>query len=347
MNENSKNNEVYLIYWLLISLFLVASIIVIGGLTRLTDSGLSITEWNLISGIFPPATNDDWEKAFNLYKEIPEFKLVNPLMNLQEFKVIYWWEFIHRFLGRMIGLFFLIPLIYFTLKKSLEKKQIISFYLIFLLIVFQGIIGWYMVKSGLNERTDVSHYRLSIHLTLAFILFILIFWNFLKLTYCKKKQFVEKTFPNICLLIFLLLIIFQISIGAFVSGMDAGQIYNSWPYMNDSFFPDDSTFKDFFSFSLFDTPSLVQFLHRIIAYLIFFYFLIILYFIFRDKKLFYLRKNIIWVFLALFLQILLGIFTILNATQIYIASMHQFGSIILISATIILVYKNSKFSSQP
>jgi len=347
MNENSKNNEVYLIYWLLISLFLVSSIIIVGGLTRLTDSGLSITEWNLISGIFPPTSNDDWEKAFNLYKEIPEFKLVNPLMNLEEFKVIYWWEFIHRFLGRIIGLFFLIPLIYFTLKKSLKKKQIISFYLIFLLILFQGSIGWYMVKSGLTERTDVSHYRLSIHLTLAFILFALIFWNFLNLTYYKKKRLVEKTLPNIHLVIFLLLIIFQISIGAFVSGMDAGQIYNSWPYMNDTFFPDDSTFKDFFSPSLFDTPSLVQFLHRVIAYLIFFYFLIILYFVFKDEKLFYLRKNIIWVFLALFLQIILGIFTILNAAQIYIASMHQFGSIVLISVTIILVYKNSKFSSQP
>jgi len=347
MNENSKNNEVYLIYWLLISLFLVSSIIIVGGLTRLTDSGLSITEWNLISGIFPPTSNDDWEKAFNLYKEIPEFKLVNPLMNLEEFKVIYWWEFIHRFLGRIIGLFFLIPLIYFTLKKSLKKKQIISFYLIFLLILFQGIIGWYMVKSGLTERTDVSHYRLSIHLTLAFIIFALIFWNFLNLTYYRKKRFVEKILPNTHLVIFLLLIIFQISIGAFVSGMDAGQIYNSWPYMNDTFFPDDSTFKDFFSPSLFDTPSLVQFLHRVIAYLIFFYFLIILYFVFKDEKLFYLRKNIIWVFLALFLQIILGIFTILNAAQIYIASMHQFGSIVLISVTIILVYKNSKFSSQP
>ena len=346
MNENSKNNEVYLIYWLLISLFLVSSIIIVGGLTRLTDSGLSITEWNLISGIFPPTSNDDWEKAFNLYKEIPEFKLVNPLMNLEEFKVIYWWEFIHRFLGRIIGLFFLIPLIYFTLKKSLKKKQIISFYLIFLLILFQGSIGWYMVKSGLTERTDVSHYRLSIHLTLAFILFALIFWNFLNLTYYKKKRLVEKTLPNIHLVIFLLLIIFQISIGAFVSGMDAGQIYNSWPYMNDTFFPDDSTFKDFLSLSLFDTPSLVQFLHRVTAYLIFFYFLIILYFVFKDEKFFYLRKNIIWVFLALFLQIILGIFTILNAAQIYIASMHQFGSIVLISATIILVYKNSKFSSQ-
>ena len=347
MNENSKNNEVYLIYWLLISLFLVSSIIIVGGLTRLTDSGLSITEWNLISGIFPPTSNDDWEKAFNLYKEIPEFKLVNPLMNLEEFKVIYWWEFIHRFLGRIIGLFFLIPLIYFTLKKSLKKKQIISFYLIFLLILFQGIIGWYMVKSGLTERTDVSHYRLSIHLTLAFIIFALIFWNFLNLTYYRKKRFVEKILPNTHLVIFLLLIIFQISIGAFVSGMDAGQIYNSWPYMNDTFFPDDSTFKDFFSPSLFDTPSLVQFLHRVIAYLIFFYFLIILYFVFKDEKLFYLRKNIIWVFLALLLQIILGIFTILNAAQIYIASMHQFGSIVLISVTIILVYKNSKFSSQP
>jgi len=165
MNENSKNNEVYLIYWLLISLFLVSSIIVVGGLTRLTDSGLSITEWNLISGIFPPTSNDDWEKAFNLYKETPEFKLVNPLMNLQEFKVIYWWEFIHRFLGRIIGLFFLIPLIYFTLKKSLGKKQIISFYLIFLLILFliYRFIGIHTITISTFERT-YKRFRMHLHI---------------------------------------------------------------------------------------------------------------------------------------------------------------------------------------
>ena len=347
MNENSKNNKVYLMYWLLISLFLLVSIIIIGGLTRLTDSGLSITEWNLVTGFFPPMNVHDWENAFNLYKKIPEFKLVNSSMNLNEFKVIYWWEFMHRLLGRIVGLFFLLPLIYFTFKKMLTKKQIISFYSIFLLIFFQGFVGWYMVKSGLTERTDVSHYRLSLHLTIAFILFMLIFWNFLQLAYYKKKQVIEKTLPNIYLLVFLILIIFQISIGAFVSGMDAGQIYNSWPYMNDAFFPNDSTFKDFFSLSVFNTPSLIQFLHRMTAYLIFFYFLIVLYFVFKDKKLFYLRKNVIWVFLSLILQIVLGIFTILNGAQIYIASMHQFGSIILIFTVTILIYKNSKFSSQP
>ena len=148
-------------------------------LTRLTDSGLSITQWQLFSGFLPPLNNSDWIMYFDLYKEIPEFKLQNYDMTMQEFKVIFWWEWAHRFLGRLIGISFLIPLIYFSFKVKFSK--LISLYFIFLLICFQGFIGWYMVSSGLVDRVDVSHFRLSVHLLIAFIILSLIFWNYLKI----------------------------------------------------------------------------------------------------------------------------------------------------------------------
>ena len=168
-----KNINIYISYWLLLITFLVALMIFVGGLTRLTDSGLSITRWDLISGILPPLSLNDWEISFSLYKQIPEYKLLNSSMTLEQFKTIYWWEYIHRLLGRFVGLSYLIPLLFFTFKKVIKKNSLISLYLILFLIVFQGFIGWYMVKSGLTERIDVSHYRLSLHLTLAFIIYIL------------------------------------------------------------------------------------------------------------------------------------------------------------------------------
>ena len=160
--------------------FLISFMIIVGGLTRLTDSGLSITKWQLFSGFLPPFTATQWDHYFNLYKEIPEFKLQNYSMNLEEFKVIFWWEWAHRFLGRIIGLFFFVPLIYFSFKVKINK--IIDLYFIFFLICFQGFIGWYMVSSGLVDRIDVSHYRLSVHLLIAFFIISLIFWNYLKLS---------------------------------------------------------------------------------------------------------------------------------------------------------------------
>ena len=187
-----ENKNIYIQNWLLLITLLVALMIVIGGLTRLTDSGLSITRWDLISGILPPLSSKDWEKFFFLYKQIPEYKLLNSSMSLEEFKVIYWWEYVHRLLGRVIGIFYLMPLIYFTFNKLIKKDSLIFLYFIFFLIFLQGLIGWYMVKSGLSVRTDVSHYLLSLHLTLAFIIFILLFWNYLKyrnkynFTYYKK-----------------------------------------------------------------------------------------------------------------------------------------------------------------
>ena len=175
--ENSILKK-YVTYWLAAIFWLVSIMIIVGGLTRLTDSGLSITQWQLFSGILPPLNNDQWNKYFELYKEIPEYKLQNYLMSLEEFKVIFWWEFIHRFLGKLIGIFFLLPLFFFFLKLGFNQTK--NLFIIFILICLQGFIGWYMVESGLINRVDVSHYRLSIHLVIAFIILSLILWNYLK-----------------------------------------------------------------------------------------------------------------------------------------------------------------------
>ena len=340
---SAKNKDIYISYWLLLITFLVALMIFVGGLTRLTDSGLSITRWDLISGILPPLSLNDWEKSFSLYKQIPEYKLINLSMTLEQFKTIYWWEYIHRLLGRFVGLFYLIPLIYITFKKVIKKNSLISLYIILILIFVQGFIGWYMVKSGLTERTDVSHYRLSLHLTLAFVIFILLLWNYFK--YKNQKTLIRnKKLPSYLLIFFTFCILVQISIGAFVSGLDAGQIYQSWPLMNHGYFPDDSSPKDLFSMKAFDTPSIVQFVHRNVAYFIILLFSFIVIIIFRNKDFIYLRSAVLLVFIFLFLQTLLGILTVLSGAQIVLASMHQIGSIFLIATSLILVFKNSRIN---
>ena len=312
--------------------------IIVGGLTRLTDSGLSITKWQLFSGIFPPINQNDWVIYFNLYKEIPEFKLQNFNMTLQEFKIIFWWEWVHRFLGRLIGIGFLIPLIYFSFKIKISK--LINFYFIFLLICFQGFMGWYMVSSGLVDRVDVSHFRLSIHLLMAFLILSLIFWNYLKIK--GDNNLTNKINPLIPFS-FLFLIFIQIIIGAFVSGMDAGKIYNSWPFMGNSYFPDDNNFENLFKLSAFNDPSLVQFMHRNLAYIIGIFYLCIFYKIYKNKMYeLYTPINILGFFIIL--QIILGVFTIIYGAQIYIASMHQISSIFLVSSCIYFFYINTKFN---
>jgi len=314
---------------------IVSIMIVIGGLTRLTDSGLSITKWQLFSGFLPPWNENEWLDYFILYKEIPEFKLQNYSMTMKEFKVIFWWEWTHRFLGRLIGISFLIPLIFFSFKVGFLKLK--KLYIIFFLICFQGFIGWYMVTSGLIDRIDVSHFRLSIHLLLAFFILSLILWNYLKLN---EFNFSDQKMNFNIPFIFLILIFCQITIGAFVSGMDAGKIYNSWPLMGLSFFPDDNQFVNLFKFAAFSDPSLVQFMHRNLAYLIFFYYLLILIKIYK-KKLTKFFKAIKLIGFVLIIQIVLGIFTLLSGAQIFLSSMHQISSIFLVGSSIYFLYLNS------
>jgi len=329
------NLKKYISFWLASMFWIISIMIIVGGLTRLTDSGLSITEWQLFSGFLPPLTNEDWVKYFELYKKIPEFTEQNYLMTMNEFKVIFWWEWAHRFLGRLIGIFFFLPLLFFTLRLGIKKLY--NLYLIFILICFQGFIGWYMVSSGLVDRVDVSHFRLSIHLIIAFLILSLILWNYLNLTVNKN---INPKLNYYIPLFFLIFIFSQIIIGAFVSGMDAGQIYNSWPMMGSSYFPDDNNFVNLFKFSAFSDPSLVQFMHRNLAYLILLFYILMLIKIYRKNlKNLFLPIKIVGFFL--FIQILLGVLTLIYGAQIFLASMHQISSIFLVSSSVYLLYLNT------
>ena len=330
------NNQLSL--WLITMFWIIAIMIVVGGLTRLTDSGLSITEWQLFSGILPPLNNNDWIMYFNLYKKIPEYELQNYNMTLNEFKIIFWWEWGHRFLGRVIGISFLIPLVYFSFK--IEFYKLLNLYLIFFLICFQGFVGWYMVSSGLVDRVDVSHFRLSIHLLIAFLILSLIFWNYLKTKVINNNTRRISVFLP---LIFLILVFIQIVVGAFVSGMDAGKIYNSWPLMGNTYFPNDNDFKDLFKLSAFSDPSLVQFMHRNLAYLIMFFYFLIFFKIYKNK-IYDLYKSINILGIFIILQIILGIYTVIYGAQLYIAAMHQLSSIFLVSSCIYFFYINTRFN---
>ena len=331
-NKQIKN---YISFWLTSMYWIIAVMIVVGGLTRLTDSGLSITEWQLFSGFLPPLSNSDWNNYFDLYKQIPEFIEQNYLMTLQEFKVIFWWEWAHRFLGRLIGISFLLPLLFFTFKVGFKK--LLNLYIIFFLICFQGFMGWYMVSSGLVNRVDVSHFRLSVHLIIAFLILSLILWNYLSLK-IKKNSSYKLSF--ILPFLFLFFIYCQIIIGAFVSGMDAGQIYNSWPLMGSSYFPDDNKIINIFKLSSFSEPSLVQFMHRNLAYLILLFYFFIVFKIYKEKlNNLLLPIKLVGTFLSI--QILLGILTLIYGAQIYFASAHQLSSIFLVSSSVYLLYLNS------
>ena len=342
MIANDKKINNLFLYWLTTSLVLVFFIIIVGGLTRLTNSGLSITEWELVKGILPPLNQSSWNFYFEQYKKIPQFILINSTMSLNEFKIIFYWEYFHRILARVIGLFFLIPLIYFYLSKKIKKEYINISFLILILILFQGLVGWVMVKSGLVNDITVSHYRLSIHLCTAFIIISCIFWLIKNVRNNKNNviffNFSNKNIPFLILIFFIFL---QIIFGAFVSGLDAGQIYQTWPLMNSTYFPDDVIIENFTNIIDLNNRSLVQFYHRNLSYLITIYVFVLGYFIHRKKllKLYYPFKILI---IVLLLQIILGISTLISGLNIYLASSHQISSVVLVFTAINLYYFQTK-----
>tara|TARA_Y100001970_G_scaffold290468_1_gene424313 strand:+ start:9554 stop:10585 length:1032 start_codon:yes stop_codon:yes gene_type:complete len=336
-----KEYSKFINYWLLSLLFFICIIVIVGGLTRLTDSGLSITTWDVVTGILPPLNNNQWEEVFNLYKQIPQFYLINQNMTLDEFKVIYYWEYIHRILGRILGLLFLIPFIYIYLKNILNKKYNQNLFILFILILLQGFVGWYMVKSGLVDNTTVSHYRLAIHLNLAFILFSAIFWYFLNIQHKKNKIFFDFNTSYMVPKFFIFLVFLQITFGAFTSGLDAGKIYQTWPLMNNYFFPDDLSLSNLILPQIFNEPSFVQFIHRKLAYIIFFYVLIMSFFIFYKKQK-HMYNSTYFLLIMIFVQLILGIFTLLSGAYIWIASLHQISTILLLISSIYFYYNSLK-----
>jgi cytochrome c oxidase assembly protein subunit 15 len=340
MTYDKKINNLFL-YWLISTLVLIFIIIIVGGLTRLTNSGLSITEWELFKGILPPLNQESWLFYFDQYKKIPQFELLNKDMNLNEFKIIFYWEYFHRLIARVIGLFFLIPLLFFYFSKSINKKYMHTCYKIFFLIIVQGVVGWYMVKSGLVNDVTVSHYRLSIHLGIAIFIISTIFWLVLNILSQNNKTFFYFNKKNVPFLILILLIFLQIILGAFVSGLDAGKIYQTWPMMGYSYFPDDINLNIVKDIMDFNNHSLVQFYHRNLAYMIIFYILVLSAFIYhKGLKNLYVPLSLLFIFLII--QVILGIFTLLSGLNIFLASAHQITSVILVFSAINLYYYQAK-----
>ena len=334
MLQIHQKKDIFL--WLLSSCILLILLIWVGGLTRLTGSGLSITEWELFSGILPPFNQNKWNEYFDLYKQIPEYKKINYGMSLSEFKFIFWWEYIHRVLARFLVLFYIIPFVYFFLKNKIRKNEIYFFLLIFIFFLLQGFMGWYMVKSGLVSDTDVSHYRLAAHLSLAIIIYCMIFWSLLNY---KKKIFLNYKIATFLILFLIILILVQIIWGAFTSGLNAGLLYQTWPLMNEQFIANDVNIKNIISIESLSNPSYVQLLHRLLAYFIIIYTLSIYLFYFRRMN---ITKPFKLIFFAICIQVVLGIFTLISNLNIYLASLHQIGSILLISCTIYTLFYVNK-----
>ena len=257
-------------------------------------------------------------------------------MSLSEFKFIFWWEYIHRVLARFLVLFYIIPFVYFFLKNKIKKNETYFFLLIFIFFLLQGFMGWYMVKSGLVSDTDVSHYRLAAHLSLAIIIYCMIFWSLLNY---KKKIFLNYKIATILILFLIILILVQIIWGAFTSGLNAGLLYQTWPLMNEQFIANDVNIKNIISIESLSNPSYVQLLHRLLAYFIILYTFSIYFFYFRRMN---ITKPFKLIFFAICIQVVLGIFTLISNLNIYLASLHQIGSILLISCTIYTLFYVNK-----
>ena len=315
--------------WLLTTSVLLVVLIWVGGLTRLTGSGLSITEWEVFSGILPPLTNGKWIEYFELYKKIPEYQKINFGMSIDEFKYIFWWEYIHRILARILVIIFCIPLMYFVFKKQIQRDKSTFLFIVLFLFLTQGFMGWYMVKSGLVSETDVSHFRLAAHLSLAIIIYGMIFWALLNNQKINFRIKLNKS--TILMIIMALLILLQIIWGAFTSGLNAGLVYQTWPLMNENFIADDILLTKILTSSVLNNPSYVQLMHRFLAYFIIFYCVLIYFTHFKN---FNLKLPFKYIFSALALQVILGILTLVSGLNIYLASFHQMGSILLISTAI-------------
>ena len=327
MYTSFQNINIRISIWLFIISFMVVAMIFIGGATRLTGSGLSMVEWRPLLGFLPPLTELEWIRIFELYKLSPEFIQINSWMSLSDFKFIFFWEYFHRVWGRLIGLFFLIPLIYFIYVKRLSGVILFRTTIIFSLICIQGIIGWWMVKSGLNEIPTVSQYRLSIHLTMAFIILGLSFWTAMDLYEgpVKKINLLDK--------IPIIFISLTIIAGTFVSGMDAGLVYNSFPYMGETIVPIE--YGSLGIIDPFENPVSAQFHHRLLATLTLV--IIILYFINYILKN-EINRRIIILSLAILCQFIIGIFTLLYSVPIVLGVIHQFGGVLLFLSSLWLLH---------
>lgn len=299
--------------WLYCCALMVILMITIGGLTRLSNAGLSIVEWKPVTGIIPPLSKADWVVEFSKYQGSSEYKTVNSYMSLQEFKHIFWLEFIHRIAARLTGLVICLPLLFFYLSGRLPFHENKSYILLPILLVTQGVMGWYMVKSGLVSNPHVSHFRLAAHMMLAVALYSMI---------VRKLTPPSQTIQILSLsTITLTLIYIQIFLGALVAGLDAGLVYNTFPLMGGHLVPEEL----YNAPSIFSDPASVQFMHRSMAYIVTISCLVLAY-----------QRRSLMIFLAISLQVATGIITLLYNVPIPLALLHQLGAVILLSVILFI-----------
>jgi cytochrome c oxidase assembly protein subunit 15 len=313
----------YIRGWLYFVAFLVFCMVIVGGATRLTDSGLSITEWQPLLGAIPPFTQADWLAAFEKYRQIPEYQVVNNGMSLDEFKFIYWWEWSHRFLGRFIGLAVFLPLAYFAATGSMNMKTFLRCCLLFVLGGLQGALGWYMVASGLVDRVDVSQYRLSAHLTVATVIFGVTLWIAYGLDRQRRRP--EEGRDWMAMLIVGLVVI-QVAAGGFVAGLDAGMGYNTWPLMDGQVVPKGLFTAEPWWRNLFENAMTVQFNHRLLAY--------VLAVLIAGYAYVVQQRAASLMFAAVILQVALGIWTLLWQVPLWLGLAHQGGAMIVLAAAL-------------
>ncbi len=309
---------------------MVFLMVIVGGATRLTNSGLSITEWDPVFGAIPPLNASDWDILFQKYQQSSQYKLQNAGMSLSQFQFIFWWEWAHRLLGRLIGFVFLIPFLYFAVMRKLELRLLPRLIALFVLGGLQGALGWYMVASGLVNRVDVSQYRLAAHLTLASALFAAIIWTISGLNW--RHRF-PRNFDALTALILFVLVLLQIAAGGFVAGLDAGQGYNTWPLMDGKYIPDGLNAMQPVWRNLFENALTVQFDHRILAYSI----LIIA--AFHAVKTFSITSMVLAYFV--FVQAGLGILTLLMHVPLGFALAHQATAMLVLAAAVWNLHKKT------
>ncbi|WP_348679778.1 COX15/CtaA family protein [Flavobacterium coralii] len=338
-----KRNKA-VITWLLAGCVLVFIMVVVGGITRLTNSGLSMTDWHLVTDTFPPMSEEKWNEAFEEYKKFPEYQKINVHndFTLDDYKFIYFWEWFHRFIGRIIGIVFIIPFIYFLIRKKLDKATIGKCFILLGMGAFQGFLGWFMVKSGLIDNPDVSHFRLALHLTFAFLTFAYTLWVALDLLYPERKQPVYelRKIARIALII----LIAQIIYGGFVAGLNAGLIHNTWPLMSEGQFMHDSIFieKPTVALALVEGQSGVQFVHRTMAYFVV-GIIVFLYIKSRKIQVSVQQQNGLNALVVLvFLQFLLGVLTLLYRVPLWLGLAHQVMAFFLLTAMTFTLHRLSK-----
>jgi len=328
-------------YWLLMVALLIFVMIVVGGATRLTESGLSMVNWNPVTGTLPPLNETEWQKQFNAYKTSPEYKLKNTGMALDAFKNIFYWEWGHRLLGRLIGFAFFIPMVWFWTKGQVPDGYKPKLVVLFVLGGAQGLLGWYMVMSGLVDEPAVSHYRLAAHLGLALFLFSVILWTALSLL----NPYPHKVSGKFRFLIHLslLILILQLFMGALVAGLKAGHIFNTWPLMGETFVPQGLWVLEPRWLNLLDNAITVQFDHRIGAYLL--TGLIVTLYIRARYECAPVKKSSIFLLLSLMVQMLLGIIMLLKEVPVTWGTAHQGGGVLVLATLVILMHQCRKGDS--